>query len=140
MFLLQKIQQYWFALVIYKMLLNQKKKIKLVKIQQHHHSGVCCKLNFFCCCCCCSLFLAFIPPTSFSSIFVAVFFVSDSINTIKFSQTNWSRQDNYLIRSSSLKFSLISYLAKLYGLIRITSCNWRNNSSYRSKHIIYHLK
>lgn len=103
-----------------------------------HHSGVCCKLKLFLLLL--LLLSAVISPTNFSSIFVAVFFVSDSINTIKFSQTNWSRQDNYLMRSSSLKFSLISYLAKLYGLIRITSCNWRNNSSYRSKHIIYHLK
>ena len=71
---------------MYKLLLNQKKKLNLVKIQKLHHGGVCCKLKLFFCYCC-PLFLAVIAPTNFSSIFVAVFFVSDSINTIKVSQT-----------------------------------------------------
>ena len=75
---------------MYKLLVNKKKKLTLVKIQQLHHNGVCCKS--FCVVVVRCFWL--ISPTNFSSIFVAVFFVSDSINAIKVSQTILIEADN----------------------------------------------
>ena len=77
---------------MYKLLVNKKKKLNLVKIQQLHYNGVCCKLKSFFVVVVRCFWL--ISPTNFSSIFVAVFFVSDSINAIKVSQTILIEADN----------------------------------------------